>query len=344
MKVLIIGGTGLISTATTRTLLARGADVTHFNRGKSQAEPLPGVKTIGGDRRDFAAFEAAMAEAGTWDCVIDMVGYAPEDAESVVRAFKGRVGHFIFCSTVDVYDQPVADLPIRENAPRAGRNDYGKNKVVCEQVLERAAGRGAFSLSILRPAHTYNDRGAILHALGSGTAWADRLRKNKPVIVHGDGNSLWTACHADDVGPAFAQAAGNPRTFDKAYNVAGEEWLTWNRMYEICAGALGAPAPHLAHVPTDFLAAAAPRFGAIVAQNFQFNNVFDNRTAQTDLGFRYTVPYAEGARRVMGYLDAHGKIESSDSQPWYDLLLAAWERHTNEAASEAEQIIGAGAV
>jgi len=128
MKVLLIGGTGLISTATTRALLARGADVTHFNRGKSQPEPLPGVKTIVGDRTDHAAFETAMADAGTFDCVIDMVGYKPVDAESVVRAFKGRIGHLVFCSTVDVYARPVPAFPIRENAPLGGRNDYGRKR------------------------------------------------------------------------------------------------------------------------------------------------------------------------------------------------------------------------
>ena len=327
MNVLLIGGTGLISTSITRSLLGMGGvSVTHYNRGRSDTQPPEGVKTIRGDRKDFAAFEARMAEAGTWDCVIDMVGYAPEEAESVVRAFRGRIGQFVFCSTVDVYDQPVADLPIREDAPRAGRNGYGRDKVRCEDVLLEAERRGDFPLTILRPAHTYRDRGAILHAFGGGTAWADRLRKNKPVIVHGDGNSLWTACHADDVGTAFAAAAGNPAALGKAYNVAGDEWLTWNRMYRLCADALGAPAPRLVHIPTDLLARVTPKQGAILAQNFQFNNVFDNGAAHADLGFRYTIPYAEGARRVVAHLDADGKIESSDEQAWYDRLLASWER------------------
>lgn len=190
MNVLLIGGTGLISTATTRALLEMGASVTHFNRGKRNAEPPPGVQTIVGDHTYYAAFEARMADTGTGDCVIDMVGYQPGDADSVIRAFGGKFGHFVFCSTVDVYDQPVADLPIREDAPRAGRNDYGKNKVVIEQTLERAAEQGTFPLT-------------ILHAFGGGTAWADRLRRSKPILVHGDGGSLWTAD-----------------------NVAGAEWLT----------------------------------------------------------------------------------------------------------------------
>jgi nucleoside-diphosphate-sugar epimerase len=341
MNVLIIGGTGLISTAITRALLDIGASVTHFNRGKSQTDPPPGVQTLTGDRTDYAAFENAMAEAGTFDCVMDMVGYQPGDAQSVVRALGGKIGQLIFCSTVDVYDQPVGALPIREDAPRAGRNDYGRNKVVIEQALERAAEQGAFPLTILRPAHTYDDQGAILHAFGGGTAWADRLRREKPVIVHGAGGSLWTACHADDVGPAFARAAGNPHAFHKSYNVAGDEWLTWDRMYQICATALGAPPPRLVHIPTDTLTKLAPDRAAIIAQNFRFNNIFDNGAAHHDLGFRYTVSYAEGARRVLGYLQANGKIENSDEQGWYDRLVDAWTRisdaMTVEMAAEASQ-------
>lgn len=117
MKILIIGGTGLISTAITEQLLARGDEVTRYNRGL-RAQPVAGVRTTHGDRTDYATFEQQMAEAGRFDCVMDMVGYKPEDGPSVVQAFTGRTDHFIFCSTVDVYTKPAAHYPIREDAPR----------------------------------------------------------------------------------------------------------------------------------------------------------------------------------------------------------------------------------
>jgi nucleoside-diphosphate-sugar epimerase len=326
VKVLILGGTGLISTATTRALLERGAEVTHYNRGRRSREFDGRVTTVTGDRYDHAAFERHMAELPRFDCVIEMIGYSPEDARSLVRAFTGKTGHLIFCSTVDVYARPVPRYPIPEDVPLGGRNDYGRNKVLCENLLTEAADRGDFPLTILRPAHTYDDGGAILHSFGWGTAWVDRLRKGKPIIVHGDGTSLWSVCHADDIGPAFAAAAGNPTAFGKAYNVAGEEWITWNEMYAQAATVLRTPAPRLLHVPTDLLLEVAPKYAHILAENFMFNNIFDNTAAKSDLGFAYTIPFTEGVRRVVGGLDARQLIQNSDEQTWYDTLAAAYGR------------------
>jgi nucleoside-diphosphate-sugar epimerase len=329
MKVLILGGTGLISTAATRALLERGAEVTHYNRGKRSQAFEGRFTAITGDRYDHAAFEKQMAELPRFDCVIEMIGYAPEDARSLVRAFAGRTGHLIFCSTVDVYARPVPRYPIPEDAPLGGRNDYGSNKVICENVLTEAAGRGDFPLTILRPAHTYDDGGAILHSFGWGAAWVDRLRKGKPIIVHGDGTSLWSVCHADDVGPAFAAAAGNSVAFGKAYNVAGEEWITWNEMYAQAATVLQTHAPRLVHIPTDLLLEVAPKYAHILVQNFMFNNIFDNTAAKNDLGFGYTIPFAEGVRRVIGGLDVRGHVQNSDEQIWYDDLAIAFGRVGN---------------
>ena len=329
MNVLIIGGTGLISTATTRALLAAHHTVTHYNRGKKSQEFDGQVATIIGDRYDHAAFEAQMAALPNFDVVIDMIGYAPEDARSLIRAFGGKTGHVIFCSTVDVYDrfamQKNPRYPIPEDVPLAGRNDYGRNKVVCENILTEAVAGGAFPLTILRPAHTYNDSGAIIHSFGWGTQWIDRLRKNRPIIVHGDGMSLWTVCHADDVGPAFAAAAGNPVSFGKSYNVAAEEWLTWNEMYLVAAQTLGTPDPRLVHIPTDTLMQIAPTKSGILPENFSHNNIFDNSAAQRDLHFGYTVRFAEGVRRVVGGLDTKNGVQNSDEQLWYDDLIAAYE-------------------
>ncbi len=339
MKVLLIGGTGLISTATTRALLETGASVTHLNRGKSQAEPPPGVQTLIGDRTDYAAFEAQMADAGTFDCVIDMVGYAPEDAESIVRAFRGRVGHFVFCSTVDVYARPVPAFPIREDAPLGGRNDYGRKKVMCENILAATHERGDFPVTILRPAQTYRDPSLIVFAFNGGTAWVGRLRKNRPILVHGDGQSLWCAAHAHDVGPAFAVAAGNPATFGKSYNVCGDQWLTWNDMYERAAQIIGAPPPRLVHVPTDFLVSVAPKTAAILAENFSHNNVFDNGAAHADLAYRYTIPFEEGFRRGLAWHDANHKIQDADqADPLHDYIVAVWERLTNQARQELTSV------
>lgn len=268
-----------------------------------------------------------MRERAPFDCVIDMICYQPEDARSLVRAFSGHVGHLIVCSTVDVYEKPQRRLPITENTPHAPAPwDYAVNKARCEAILREAHGRGVFPLTVLRPAHTYHDGGTIVHSLGGKTTYLDRLRHGKPIVVHGDGSSLWVSAHAEDVSRAFAEAAGNERAFGNSYHLPGEEWFTWNRYHETVAEAIGAPAPRFVHIPTDLLARAAPQRANLCAVNFQYHNIFDTTAARADLDFRYTIPLRDGAARLYHWLDQHGGIEDSDADPLDDRLIAAWER------------------
>jgi nucleoside-diphosphate-sugar epimerase len=327
MNILIIGGTGLIRTSITRFLLERGDHVTHYNRGRKDLYPAPPeVAQLRGDRTDYADFERRIAAAGQFDCVIDMVGFLPEDAASAARAFRGRTGHFIFCSTVDVYQKPASRYPYVEDERYGGLNAYSSNKVLCEQTLRAAHDRGDFALTIIRPAYTYGEGRGPLNPFGGGTAYIDRLRKSKPIVVHGDGSSLWTACHRDDVARAFVAAAGQAHTFGKAYHTPGEDRMTWDAYHQRVAAAIGAAAPTLVHIPTELLARIAPERAGIIAENFQFNNIFDTSAARADLGFRYTISWEVGVRRMVEWLDARGQIASNDSDPFEDRLIAAWQQ------------------
>ena len=336
MNVLIVGGTGLISTGITRALQEMGADVTHYNRGKAPSQLADAPPTLHGDRQDFAAFEAQMAEAGPYDCVIDMVCFTPEEAESAVRAFRGRTGHYLFCSTVDVYTKQPPVLPITEDTPREPLPSfpYAYRKAACERILEAAHARGDFPVTIIRPAYTYGEGRGLLHTFRGGMYYLHRLRTGQPIIVHGDGLSLWTACHRDDVGRAFAVAAGNAAAFGKAYHVAGEEWLTWDRYHREAAAALGGPAPQLVHVATDTLYAALPDEAEWCRENFRYNNIFDNQAAQADLDFRYTVPWREGVQRIAAWLDARGLITGDDEPAFYAPLVEAARRMGEGLAGE----------
>ncbi len=262
------------------------------------------------------------------------MNYQPEDALSLSRAFAGRVGQMIVCSTVDVYAHPAERLPITENEPYVPTSwDYSTKKAIIEKTLLQAQERGDFPLTILRPAHTYNDGGALLHSLGgSTTCWT--ACKGKPIITHGDGTSLWVSCHAADVARGFAAAAGNEVAFNKTYHLPGDEWLTWNRIHGIVADALGAPKPTLVHIPTDLLARALPKRSYISRINFQYHNIYDSTAAKRDLGFECGIPFAQGAKRVVSALDADNRIENSDNDLAYDRLIAAWERLSLELASE----------
>jgi nucleoside-diphosphate-sugar epimerase len=339
MKVLIIGGTGNISTATTRTLVARGDEVTLYNRGQTQVE-IPGpCRTLTGDRYDHAAFEAQITEAGTFDCVIDMIGYAPQDLESAVRAFGGRVAQYIFCSTVDVYTKRPKVYPVTQDTEREPYPSfpYAYKKAQCERILEAAHARGDFALTILRPAQTYSDSRTPLPLIGPGTHFMRRVRQGKPILILGDGTSLWVASHRDDVGPAFAVAAGNPVTYGKSYDVTGDEVMTWERHYTTVAEVMGAPPLDLVRIPSDLLGRMAPQAAEWCVENFHYNNLFDNAAAKADLGYRYTITWEEGVRRMVAWHDARAEIDDSPDYALYDQIVSAWRRHSEELVSEFRQ-------
>jgi nucleoside-diphosphate-sugar epimerase len=329
MRVLIVGGSGLISTGITAQLLARGDQVTWYNRGRRENLLAQQPPTILGDRTDLARFEAQMADAGHWDCVIDMVCYQPAEAESAVRAFAGRADHYVFCSTVDVYTKPAPRYPIVESCERQPRPSfpYAYSKAACERVLWAAHERGDLPVTAIRPAHTYGEGGRVLHSFGFETYILDRIRRGMPIVVHGDGRSLWSACHRDDVAGAFVGAAAQPGvSIGRAYHVAADEWLTWDRYYGALAEAVGVPCPPLVHIPSELLGRALPERALWCVENFSHINIFDTTAARRDLGFAYTIPVAEGFPRLVGWLQSHDQIEPASAYPFYDRLLAAWER------------------
>jgi nucleoside-diphosphate-sugar epimerase len=336
MNVLILGGTGLISTRITQQLQARGDTVWLVNRGQrvggfggsAFAQP---VQHVVADRTLHSTFEEQMRALPHFDVVIDMVAFSAADAESAVRCFAGRCGQYVFCSTVDVYEHPhpAGALPYREDAPRRGGNDYARNKVACEHILEAAHAAGVLALTIIRPAATYAEGAAILDSLRGRPTYLDRLRKGKPIIVHGDGQSLWCSCHANDVARAFVGACGNASAIGQNYHASGQEFLTWQQHHQQVALAIGAPEPSFVHIPTDVLAAWLPSATLNDAAqwtrtNFQHNNIFDNSAAARDLGFRYTVTWREGATRLASWLDAHGRVVDSDTDMFDDDLIGRW--------------------
>ncbi len=338
MRVLIIGGTGLISTALTRRLVARGESVTVYNRGLRDV-PIPeSVEKMTGDRYDLTAFVPDMRRAGPFDCVVDMITYQPDEAAALVEAFQGRTAHVIFSSTIDVYQKPAVSYPYADDAPLEGVSHYGKAKAACERLLLEAHKDRGFPVTIVRPAHTYgtggNHRGHVIHSMGKATSFLDRLRKGKPVIVHGDGSSLWASCHLEDVAAGFAGAVGKPEVAGRCYHLAADECFTWNQYHYRVAEAMGAARPELVHIPTDILVRVAPRRFQLVAENFQYNNVFDNAAAKQDLGFRQTIPFLDGMRETIRWVESEYGFDNCGDDPFYDRLIDAWRRLGGQLAAE----------
>jgi len=336
MRILIIGGTGTISTVAVSELAARGHALTVFNRSQTAERYEGEVTRVTGDRTRHAEFESQIAALGVFDCVMDMVGFTPADADSALRAFTGRCGQYIFCSTVDVYAKVGAGFPTTELRPLGGVSQYAKDKQRCEEILNAAHARGDINLTILRPATIYGAGSPPSHTFGRGTGFLDRVRKGKPVVVHGDGSSIWCWCYCDDAGRAFANAAGNTRAFGRAYHVAGEERMTWAHYYGCVAQALGAPGPRIVPIPTGVLARIAPERAKSTLENYQFNNLFDTAAARADLDFRYTVPVVDGVGRYYAWLAANDRIVNSDEDTFEDDLIARWQESVGALANGIE--------
>ncbi len=328
MKVLMIGGTGLISTGITRILLDRGDEVWHYNRGQRSQEFAGKLETIVGDRYDHSAFENQMKELPAFDCVIDMIGYAPADVESLLRAFGGKCGHLIFCSTVDVYAHPASSYPILESEPfNPTAWDYSQNKALCENILWDWYRKEKHPFTVIRPVHTYGEQGAVLHTFGGSSYHLDRLLKGKAIVVHGDGSSLWSAVHRDDAALAFTNAVCNRATYGNSYHLPGDECITWLQYHERVAEGIGAPSPKFVCIPTNILYPWDKR-AYITSINFRYNNCFDPTAAKRDLGYRYTISISQGAKMIYDWHVANRRLEDSDNVLEDDKIIAEWTRRT----------------
>ena len=304
LKVLFIGGSGVISAAAAERAVAVGHRLTMLNRGSAILRPAPeGVEVLRADIRDTASVRAALG-GRTFDVVVDFVAFTADHVATDIELFAGRTGQYVFISSASAYQKPPARLPILESTPL--RNpfwQYSRDKIACEDLLVKAYRQDGFPATIIRPSHTY-DRTMI--ALTGG--WTDiaRMRAGKPVVVHGDGTSLWTLTHSTDVAKALVGLLGLPQALGDSFTITSDEYLPWNRIYELFAEAAGAPTPQLVHIASDTIAAAAPELGPQLLGDKSHSVVFDNSKVKALVPeFTCTVPFALGARQVLRWFDAN---------------------------------------
>jgi len=243
MKVLFLGGTGIISTACTQLAVARGFHVTLLNRAQRPA--LPGTHQITADIADPAATAAALGKQN-WDTVVDFIAYTPAEIEQRIALFRGRTGQYVFISSASAYQKPLAHYLITESTPLANPFwDYSRNKAAGEERLQQAWREEAFPATTVRPSLTYGDTVvplAVNSWLKSYTA-VDRMRRGQPVIVPGDGLSLWTITHNSDFAKGLIGLLGQQAAIGNAFHITSDEVLTWNQIYQFTAEAAGVPAP-----------------------------------------------------------------------------------------------------
>jgi nucleoside-diphosphate-sugar epimerase len=325
MKVLFIGGTGIISSACSQLAIERGIEMYLLNRGRTTSRPIPyGAHVLRGDIRDRESAQAALKDQ-SFDVVVNWIAFTPDHIETDIELFHGRTDHYIFISSASAYQTPPANLPVTESTPLDNPVwEYSRNKIACEERLTKAYRSEKFPMTIVRPSHTY-DR--TLNPIHGGYTMIDRMRKGKKVIVHGDGTSLWTLTHHKDFARAFVGVLGNPHAIGEAYHITSDEVLTWNQIYWLMARAAKAGA-RLVHVPSDLIAAFDPEWGDGLLGDKAHSMIFDNTKIKRLVpDFAATIPFARGAEEIMAWFDADPtrRVVDEKLDRVIDHIIAAYE-------------------
>jgi nucleoside-diphosphate-sugar epimerase len=341
MKVLFVGGTGLISSACTRLAVERGLDLFLLNRG-GDPDRARGATPLIVDVRDEAAAGRVLGDH-RFDAVVDWIAFDPRDIERDLRLFRDRTDQFVFISSASAYQKPLGDWLLREDSPLANPYwDYSRNKIACEERLLRAYRDDGFPVTIVRPSLTYGDTQVPL-AVNSWdrpfTAIA-RMRRGAPLIVPGDGTSLWTITHNSDFARAFVGLLGRRKAIGHAFNIMSDEVLTWDEIYRQVAAAAGVEA-RIVHVASDFIAACLPEMRGTLLGDKSVSAVFDTSKIKRFVpDFRATTPFVEGIRRTVAWFDAdpaRQQVDAAMDARW-DRLIAAYD----EGLANAARVVGEG--
>jgi len=340
MRVLVIGGTGLISTPIVERLRAVGHEPVVFNRGETPSNHVE-VTCIKGDRDDFATFAQAM-ENEHFDAVIDMLTYDADRAAHNVEVFTGRVAHYIFCSTVCVYGGPLSQIPAAESEPHTPVSPYGRGKAEAEAVFMDAFAQKGFPVTMMRPSHCYGPGKPLLDIWGYDGALVSRLRAGLPIVVAGDGHGLWQPGHVDDMAKGFVGALGRERTKGKAYNIVGDEVMTWHNFHRRMGEAIGVEAKVVPLTTAQILAGAPAGKAEWLRENFQYHAAYDGSALKADVPeYDNLISWEDGVRDTVAWMDRTNAHEAPDALPWVDRLVEADREF--RAAMEAVRDEGAGA-
>ena len=332
MKILIIGGTGTISSAITRQLAASNHDLWLLNRGNRKNEVPANARQVIADINDE---EEVMRQIGheQFDAVCEFIGFVPAQVERDIRLFQGRTRQYVYISSASAYNKPASSHVITEGTTLANPFwQYSRDKIACEELLMKAYREHGFPVTIVRPSHTYCERGVPTSVHGPKGCWQvlKRMLDGKPVIVQGDGSSLWTLTWNEDFARGFIGLLGNPKAIGESFQIMSDESLTWNQIYQCVADALGvAFKPY--YVASDFLAAVSPKAweleGNLIGDK-SVTVVFDcSKLKRAVPGFQAVVRFSEGVRKSVSYLLSHPElqIEEPDFDAWCDNVIKAQE-------------------
>lgn len=333
MKILMIGGTGTISSAITRQLAESGHDLWLLNRGNRRNEVPSGVTQVIADIDDTTEVLRQIGDE-QFDAVCEFIGFVPEQVQRDIRLFSGRTRQYVYISSASAYNKPAANHVITEGTTLANPHwEYSRNKIACEELLMKAYRDDAFPVTIVRPSHTYCERSVPVSVHGPKGSWQvlKRMLDGKPVIIQGDGSSLWTLTWNEDFARGFIGLLGNPKAIGEAFQIMSDEQLSWTQVYQCVANALGVELKPY-YVSSAFLAKAAPSeydFEGNLLGDKSVTVVFDcTKLKRAVPGFKAVVRFDEGVRRCVAYLKAHPELQVEDPEfdAWCDRVIAAQEQ------------------
>jgi nucleoside-diphosphate-sugar epimerase len=337
MNVLFIGGTGIISTACSELAVARGISLTVLNRSKRGL--IPGTTTIVADIADPAAAAAWLA-GKHWDAVVDFIAFTPADVAARLELFRGKTRQYVFISSASAYQKPLTHHWITESTPLANPFwDYSRNKIACEELLLKAYRDEGYPVTIIRPSLTYGDTIVPL-AVNSwlkGFTAVDRLRRGQPLIVPGDGLSLWTLTHNSDFAKGLVGLLGHAGAIGHSFHITSDEALSWNQIYEQTAAAAGAPPPRLVHIASDFITACLPAMVGTLLGDKSHTALFDNAKIKAFVpDFVCTTRYRDGIAKTIAWYDADAarRVVDPEAAATWDKLINAYDRGTAAAVAE----------
>lgn len=330
MKALFIGGTGVISTAASHLAIARGYDLTLLNRGRRPVT-IPGARQITADIHDPAEVQEAL-RGERFDTIVNWIAFTQKDIERDLALFRGMTAQYIFISSASAYQKPVTHPIITEATPLHNPFwEYSRHKIRCEERLMRAYREEGFPATIVRPSHTYDK--TFPAAIGGGQHYtlAKRLLAGRPIIVHGDGTSLWTLTHSEDFASGFVGLMGHPQATGHAFHITSDESLTWNQITETIAGALGVEA-NIVHIASDFIASVYPERSGSLLGDKSYSVIFDNTKIKTFVQeYRATIPFHVGIRRTLAWYaeDERRQVIDENADAAIDRVLSAYQHALN---------------
>jgi len=324
MKVLFIGGTGIISSACTQLAVANGIELYLLNRGKS-TRPVPaGIQHLVADIRDPRSVQSALGNK-KFDVVVNWIAYTPEHIETDLKLFRGKTSQYIFISSASVYQTPPVKLPVTESTPLANPFwEYSRNKIACEERIIQSFREEQFPFTIVRPSHTYDCTSLPMHG---GYTIVERMRKGQKVVVHGDGSSLWVMTHHRDFARGFTGLLGNNRAIGEIFHITSDELLTWNQIFQIIARAAGTKVD-IVHIPSEIIARYDSGWGDSLLGDKTHSMIFDNsKIKQVVPNFIATIPYAHGVDEIIRWYDSDPSRQVIDHELnlLIDRLISSYE-------------------